>query len=72
MRPVAAIALVASLAIAALGVWTYSSLARTGPFAINDVTLLTFPMQRILSYTALAAAVIGFIIHRVRHASNVA
>ena len=71
-RTLAAISLAASLAIVALGAWTYLSLARSGPYAINDITLHTFGSQRLLSYAALTAAAIGFIVHSVRLAFNVA
>ena len=71
-RTLAVISLAASLAIVALGAWTYLSLARSGPYAINDITLHTFGSQRLLSYAALTASAIGFIVHSVRLAFSVA
>jgi hypothetical protein len=70
-RTLATITFAASLAILALGAQTYLSLYGTGPNAINDITLTTFPLQHLLSYAALAAAVLGFIVHRVRHATDI-
>lgn len=46
-----------AFAVFALGLRMYLSYARTGLNSINDIALVTLPMQRFLAYAALTIAI---------------